>query len=169
VLCVDDHPLILDGIGRALERESDMVLVAEATNGHDAVAAYRQHKPDVALIDLQMPGLNGIDVVEQIRAINPSAKELIQTIRNIHAGQRQVPPEIAAEMTKHLSADDLSPRELEVLRCISGGRSNKAVADRLQISEDTVKGHMRSILAKLGANDRLDAVLIAIKRGILDG
>ena len=96
-------------------------------------------------------------------------KDLIQTIRRVHAGQRHVPVEIAEEMTKHFAADDLSPREVEVLRSISGGRSNKIVADQLNICEDTVKGHMRNILEKLGANDRLDAVLIALKRGILDG
>jgi DNA-binding NarL/FixJ family response regulator len=96
-------------------------------------------------------------------------KELISTIRKVHLGYRHVPAEIAEEMTKYFSADELSPRELEVLRSISGGRSNKIVADRLQISEDTVKGHMRNILSKLNANDRLDAVLIAMKRGILEG
>ena len=155
----------------------------------------------MSLIDLQMPDLNGIETIKQIRDICPRArcivlttyrgdvqasrafkagavgyllktmlrKDLIQTIRTVHAGQRYVPPEIASELATHFSADELTVRETEVLRAIAGGRSNKIVADRLQISEDTVKGHVRSILAKLRANDRLDAVLIAMRRGILDG
>jgi DNA-binding NarL/FixJ family response regulator len=201
VLCADDHPLILDGVARLLERENNMVLVAEANNGIEAVKAYRQHQPDVALMDLQMPEMNGVDAIHKIRELYPRArcvvlttyrgdvqasrafkagavgyllktmlrKDLIRTIRDVHAGLRHVPPEIACEMTKYYASDELSPREVEVLKTIAGGRSNKIVADRLDISEDTVKGHMRSILAKLGASDRLDAVLIAMRRGILDG
>ena len=200
VLCADDHPLILDGIARAIEREPDMVLVAEVTNGDDAVAAFERHQPDVALIDLQMPKMNGVEAIQKIVERCPRArcvvlttyrgdaqackafkagavgyllkttmrKDLIQTIRRVHSGQRHVPAEIAEELTKYFAADDLSPREVEVLQSIAGGRSNKIVAEQLKISEDTVKGHMRNILAKLGANDRLDAVLIALKRGILD-
>ncbi len=200
VLCADDHPLILDGVARLLERERDMLLVAEAANGVEAVKAFQQHQPDVTLMDLQMPQLNGVDAILEIRELYPRArcvvlttysgdvqasrafkagavgyllktmlrKDLVQTIRNVHAGLRHVPSEIACEMTKYFDADELTPRETEVLRSIAGGRSNKIVADRLQISEDTVKGHMRSILAKLNANDRLDAVLIAMRRGILD-
>ena len=201
VLCADDHPLILDGVARLLEREADMVLVAEASDGLEAVRAFQDHKPDVVLMDLQMPRLNGIDAISRIREISPRArcvvlttyrgdvqasrafkagavgyllktmlrKDLTRTIRDVHAGQRHVPPEIACEMTKYYASEELSPREIEVLKTIAAGRSNKIVADRLQISQDTVKGHMRSILAKLNANDRLDAVLIAMRRGILDG
>jgi DNA-binding NarL/FixJ family response regulator len=154
VLCADDHPLILDGIARLLEREPDMILVAEASDGIEAVKAFQEHKPDVVLMDLLMPKLSGVAAI---------------TIRDVHSGQRHVPPEIACEMTKYYASDELSPREIEVLKTIAAGRSNKLVADRLQISQDTVKGHMRSILAKLNANDRLDAVLIAMRRGILDG
>jgi DNA-binding NarL/FixJ family response regulator len=200
VLCADDHPLILDGIARLIERESDMELVAEAANGAEAVAAFQKHQPDVTLMDLQMPELNGVDAIQKIRELYPRArcvvlttyrgdfqaarafkagavgyllktmlrKELIQTIRDVHAGFRHVPPEIASEMTRHFAADELSPREIDVLRTIANGQSNKMAAGRLAISEDTVKGHMRSILAKLNANDRLDAVLIAMRRGILD-
>lgn len=200
VLCADDHPLILDGVARLLEREKDMVLVAEASNGVEAVEAFVRHQPDVTLMDLQMPAMNGIDAIHQIRELYPRArcvvlttyrgdvqasrafkagavgyllktmlrKELVRTIRDVHAGLRHVPQEIACEMTKYYASDELSPREVEVLKTIAGGRSNKVVADRLDISEDTVKGHMRSILAKLNANDRLDAVLIAMRRGILD-
>jgi DNA-binding NarL/FixJ family response regulator len=201
VLCADDHPLILDGVARSLEREPDLLLVAEATNGLEAIEAFRLHKPDVALVDLQMPELNGIEVIRQILKMNPRArcivlttyrgdvqatrafkagavgyllktmlrKELAQAVRTVHAGSRYVPNEIASELTRYFSADDLSARELEVLRSVSQGRSNKIVADELAISEDTVKGHMRTILSKLGANDRLDAVMIALRRGILDG
>jgi DNA-binding NarL/FixJ family response regulator len=201
VLAADDHPLILDGIARVIEREPDMVLVAEASTGEEAVAAFQKHQPDVALIDLQMPGMNGLEAIERIIQRFPAArcvvlttyrgdvqasrafkagavgyllktmlrKDLIQTIRRVYAGHRYVPAEIAEELTRQVAADDLSVRELEVLRSIAGGRSNKSVAEKLGISEDTVKGHMRSILAKLQANDRLDAVLIAIRRGILDG
>ena len=200
VLCADDHPLILDGVARLLERESDMRLVAEACNGVEAIRAFQQYQPDVTLMDLQMPQLNGVDAIRSIRELYPRArcivlttysgdaqasrafkagavgyllkttlrKDLVQTIRNVHCGLRHVPAEIAGEMTKYTAADELSPRETEVLRSIACGRSNKVVADRLQISEDTVKGHMRSILAKLNANDRLDAVLIGMRRGILD-
>jgi DNA-binding NarL/FixJ family response regulator len=201
VLCADDHPLILDGIARLLEREPDMVLVAEASDGIEAVKAFQEHRPDVVLMDLQMPKLNGVEAISKIRELSPRArcvvlttysgdvqasrafkagavgyllktmlrKDLIRTIRDVHSGQRHVPPEIACEMTKYYASDELSPREIEVLKTIAAGRSNKIVADRLQISQDTVKGHMRSILAKLNANDRLDAVLIAMRRGILDG
>ena len=201
VLCADDHPLILDGVARLLERETDMTLVAEANNGNEAVMAFQRHQPDVTLMDLQMPELNGVDAIRKIRELYPRArcvvlttyrgdvqasrafkagavgyllktmlrKDLVKTIREVHAGLRHVPAEIACEMTKYCASDELSPREVEVLKTIAGGRSNKTVAGRLSISEDTVKGHMRSILAKLSANDRLDAVLIAMRRGILDG
>lgn len=201
VLCADDHPLILDGVARSLERERDLVLVAEATNGPDAVEAYRQHRPDVTLVDLQMPGLKGVEVIRRILQIDSRArcivlttyrgdvqasrafkagavgyllktmlrKELVQAIRAVHSGLRYVPSEIVTELTEYFSSDDLSARELEVLRSVSRGWSNKIVADRLAISEDTVKGHMRAILSKLGANDRLDAVMIGLRRGILDG
>jgi DNA-binding NarL/FixJ family response regulator len=201
VLCADDHPLILDGVARLLERGTDMILVAEANNGNEAVTAFQLHQPDVTLMDLQMPVLNGVDAIRKIREIHPRArcvvlttyrgdvqasrafkagavgyllktmlrKDLVRTIRDVHAGLHHVPAEIASELAKYYASDDLSPREIEVLQSIAGGRSNKIVADRLTISEDTVKGHMRSILSKLGANDRLDAVLIAMRRGILDG
>lgn len=201
VLCADDHPLILDGVARSLEREKGIALVGEATNGPEAVEAFRRHKPDVMLVDLQMPGLNGIEVIRHVLQTNSRArcivlttyrgdvqaarafkagavgyllktmlrKELAQAIRAVHSGLRYVPAEIASELTRHFSSDDLSARELEVLRSVSQGWSNKIVADNLAISEDTVKGHMRTILSKLGANDRLDAVMIALRRGILDG
>jgi DNA-binding NarL/FixJ family response regulator len=201
VLCVDDHPLVRDGIAFALQQQEDMVLVAEAANGLEAIAAFRQHRPDVTLMDLQMPQMNGIDAMAAIRKEFPNARivmlttysgdvqvsralslgavsyllkgtlrsELIDTIRAVHAGLRRIPAEIANELAEHYSADALSAREIEVLRIVAAGCSNKIVADRLFISEDTVKGHMKSILAKLQANDRTHAVMIAVKRGFLDG
>lgn len=201
VLTVDDHPLVRDGIAFAINTQPDMLVVAEGSDGHDAVALYRAHRPDVTLLDLQMPKMNGIEAIQAIRAEFPSAKivvlttysgdaqasralkagavgyllksmlrtELIDTIRAVHAGKRKVQAEIAADIAEHVATDDLTAREIEVLRNISGGSSNKIVAADLGISEDTVKGHMKNILAKLGANDRTHAVLIAIKRGFLDG
>jgi DNA-binding NarL/FixJ family response regulator len=201
VLTVDDHPLVRDGIAFAINTQPDMVVVAEGADGQEAVELYRVHRPDVTLLDLQMPKLNGIAAIEAIRAEYPMAKvvvlttyagdaqaskalkagaagyllksmlrtELIETIRAVHAGKLRVQPEIAANIAEHLAVDNLTAREVEVLRKISAGSSNKIVAADLGISEDTVKGHMKNILSKLGANDRTHAVLIAIKRGFLDG
>lgn len=200
VFCVDDHQLIRDGIAFALQAQDDMLLVGEATDGKEAVDRFAACRPDVTLMDLQMPVLNGIDAMIAIRRAHPAAKfivlttysgdvqavrafkagatgyilkkmlrkELIDTIRSVHGGLRRVPPEIALEMAEHVDADTLTFREVEVLRAISQGCSNKIVGERLGISEDTVKTHMTSILAKLQANDRTHAVLIALKRGFLD-
>jgi DNA-binding NarL/FixJ family response regulator len=199
ILCVDDHPIVRDGIVYALQQQTDMELVAEATNGIEAIAAFRKHRPDVTLMDLQMPGMNGIEATAEIRKEFPMARivilttysgdiqasralklgavgyllkgmlrtELIDTIRKVHAGQRHIPPQIASEIANHYSADALSDREIQVLREVGTGSSNKIVADKLFISEDTVKGHMKSIFAKLQANDRTHAVMIAIKRGFI--
>jgi len=201
ILCVDDHPLVRDGIAFAVQQQKDMELVGEAKNGVDAIAAFRQFRPDVTLMDLQMPEMNGIDATAAIRKEFPNARivmlttysgdiqasralklgavgyllkgmlrtELIDTIRAVHAGHRRIPPEIASGIAEHYSADALSAREIEVLRSVATGCSNKIIADKLFISEDTVKGHMKNILAKLQANDRTHAVMIAMKRGFLDG
>lgn len=201
ILCVDDHPLVRDGISFALQFQKDMQLVGEATNGDEAVAQFHHLRPDVTLMDLQMPGLNGIDAIQRIRHDFPKAKivvlttysgdvqaarafkagaagyllksslrtELVSTIRDVHNGLRRIPPEIAVSLTEHFAADDLSAREIDVLRCVAAGHSNKIVADRLSISEDTVKGHMKSLMAKLDANDRTHAVMIAMRRGFLEG
>jgi len=201
VLCVDDHPIVRDGIAYALQQELDIELVAEATNGVEAIAAFEKYRPDVTLMDLQMPLMNGIDATAAIRKDFPEARivilttysgdiqasralklgavgyllkgmlrtELVDTIRIVHGGRRRIPPEIAAQLADHFSADALSDREIQVLREVAAGSSNKLVADKLFISEDTVKGHMKSILAKLQANDRTHAVTIALKRGFLDG
>jgi DNA-binding NarL/FixJ family response regulator len=200
VLCADDHPLMRDGIAFALQAHKDMELVGQATNGEEAVRLHRELRPDVTLMDMQMPGMNGLSAIERIRADFPKAKiivlttysgdalasralkagvvgyllkgmlrtELIGTIRAVYEGGRRIPPEIASEVAEHISADALSQREIEVLRSVARGNANKIVADELDITEDTVKGHMKNILSKLGANDRTHAVLIAMKRGFLD-
>lgn len=201
VLTVDDHALLREGIASVVNGEEDMALVAEASNGQDAIALYRTHRPDVTLIDLQMPGLNGIDTMIAIRSEFPGArfvvlttyqgdvqalralkagalgyllksmlrKQLLETIRCVYKGKRSIPPEIAVELADHLTDDVLSEREIEVLRRVAAGNSNKVIAAQLSVSEVTVKGYMKSILAKLGANDRTHAVTIALKRGFLDG
>jgi DNA-binding NarL/FixJ family response regulator len=201
VLCVDDHPLVRDGIAFALQLQKDMELVGLATTGEEAVSEFKRLRPDVTLMDLQMPAMNGIAAIESIRADSPNARivvlttyagdvqasrafkagaygyllksmlrtDLIDTIRDVHMGRKRIPPEIATSLAEHLSVDDLSGREIEVLRSVATGNSNKIVADDLSITEDTVKGHMKNIMSKLGANDRTHAVLIAIKRGFLEG
>jgi DNA-binding NarL/FixJ family response regulator len=200
VLTADDHPILREGIAAMIDGETDLVLVAEAGNGAEAVEQFRAHRPDVTLMDLQMPRLNGTDAIQAIRKDFPDARiivftayksdvlitrafkagasgyllksalhnELIETIRKVHSGQRRIPPEIATEMAEHYGEDELTVREIEVLRQVAIGKANRAIADTLAISEETIKAHMRSILAKLGANDRTHAVTIAVKRGMLD-
>jgi DNA-binding NarL/FixJ family response regulator len=199
-MAVDDHPLLREGIAAVLDGEEDFELVAEATSGQEAVDSFRIHRPDVTLMDLQMPGMNGIDAMLAIRSQFPDArfivlttyqgdvqalralkagaagyllknmmrKELLETIRIVHAGRRRIPPEIAAELADHVTEDALTDREVDVLRKVATGNSNKIIASQLNVSEATVKGHMKSILSKLGANDRTHAVTIAMKRGFLD-
>lgn len=201
VLAVDDHPLLREGIAAVIEGETDMELVGEATNGHEAIEFFRAQRPDVTLMDLQMPGISGIDTISAIRREYPNArfvvlttyqgdvqalralkagasgyllknmlrKDLLDTIRAVHAGRRRIPPEIAAELAEHVTEDALSDREINVLRQVAAGNSNKIIGAQLSVSEATIKGHMKSILAKLGANDRTHAVTIGIKRGIIDG
>jgi DNA-binding NarL/FixJ family response regulator len=200
ILCVDDHPLVRDGIAYAIQKQNDMELVGQAGNGSEAVSAYKEHLPDVTLMDLRMPEMNGIEATRLIREEFPNARivilttysgdvqalralkvgamgyvlkgmirsDLINTIRAVHAGQRRIPEEISSGISEHFSADALSARETELLQHVAAGSSNKAAADLLGISEDTVKGHMKTILAKLQAKDRTHAVMIAIKRGFLD-
>jgi DNA-binding NarL/FixJ family response regulator len=201
ILTVDDHPLILEGIANVLQRQPDMEVVGEASDGYEAVEAFAKYRPDVTLVDLQMPGMNGIDTiiailekwpnarcvvlttyagdVQATRALKAGAKgyllksmlrkDLVDTIRIVHSGKSRIPAEIATELASHLTSDALSAREIEVLRMVGEGCSNKIVADHLKITEDTVKGHMRNILSKLNANDRTHAVMIAVKRGFLEG
>jgi DNA-binding NarL/FixJ family response regulator len=199
VLCVDDHPLMRDGIAFALQQEADILLVAQAENGGGAIEAYKQYRPNVTLMDLQLPDMDGTAAMTAILEDYPKARvvvlttysgdinasrafklgamgyllkgmlrtDLIKTIREAHAGKRCIPPIIASEIAAHLSMDDLSQREIEVLRLVAIGNANKVVADHLRITEDTVKGHMRNIMLKLQANDRTHAVTIAMKRGYL--
>jgi DNA-binding NarL/FixJ family response regulator len=200
ILCVDDHPLLREGVTALLASQPDMTLVAEASNGREAIEQFRKHRPDVTLMDLQMPEVNGVDAmiaicaefpaariivlttytgdVQVMRALKAGArayllkgllrKELLETIRLVHAGQKRVVPEVAAELAEHATDGSLSPREIEVLRLISGGNANKEIAARLSITEETVKGHIKNILSRLGANDRTHAVMIGLKRGIID-
>jgi len=200
ILTVDDHPLLREGIAAVLANETDMVVVAEAGDGREAVEQFRAHRPDVTLMDLQMPDMNGTDAILAIRKDYPEAriivlttysgdaqavralkagasgyllknmvrKELVETIRIVHDGKKRVPPEIAVEMAEHHTDDALTEREIEVLREVAAGNANKVVALRLAVSEETIKAHMRSILSKLGANDRTHAVTIALKRGIIE-
>jgi len=200
VLTVDDHPLLREGIAALVNAQSDMKLVAEASNGLEAVEKFRLHRPDVTLMDIQMPGINGVEAISRIQTEFPGARiivlttysgdaqvigalragarayilkgqehrELLGTIRAVYAGQRRIPPEIAAELAQHVADADLSPREIEVLRLIATGNANKQIADQLCIGEATVKSHVTNILSKLGANDRAHAVTIGLKRGIID-
>jgi DNA-binding NarL/FixJ family response regulator len=200
VLSVDDHPLLREGIAALVNAECDMKLVAEASNGQEAIEKFRLHRPDVTLMDLQMPALNGIEAIIGIRAEFPDARiivlttytgdvqvlralkagarayllkgqvhrELLGTIRAVHAGQKRIPPEVAADLADHVADEDLTSREIDVLRLISKGNANKEIAGRLFIAEDTVKSHISNILSKLGANDRTHAVTIGLKRGIIE-
>jgi DNA-binding NarL/FixJ family response regulator len=200
ILSVDDHLLLRAGVAALLAGQSDMTLVAEASNGREAIEQYRLCRPDVTLMDLQMPEMNGIEAmiaiceefpgarivvlttyagdVQVLRALKAGArayllkslvrKELVETIRLVHAGKKRMLPEVAADLAEHATDDALSSREIEVLSLIAGGNANKEIAARLSITEETVKGHIKNIFAKLGANDRTHAVTIGLKRGIID-
>ena len=199
VLTVDDHPVLREGIAAIIANHDDIELVGEAGNGREAIKQFRLHRPDVTLMDLVMPEMNGIEATIAIRREFPNArivvlttykgdvqaaqafdagafgyllksslrKDLLDTIRSVHAGQRRIPAEIAVAMAEHRAGGTLSERELEVLRQIAAGSANKIIAAHLSISEETVKGHVKSILSKLNANDRTHAVTIAIRRGII--
>ena len=200
ILTVDDHPLLRKGIASLVNGESDMKLIAEASSGHEAIEQFRLHRPDVTLMDLQMPDMNGVETISRIQEEFPDARilvfttyqgdalvlkalkagarayvlkghvhrELLETIRAVHAGRKRIPPDIAAELAEHVADDALSPREIEVLRLIASGNSNKLIADKLSVGEATVKSHVTNILSKLGANDRAHAVTIGLKRGIIE-
>jgi DNA-binding NarL/FixJ family response regulator len=199
ILAVDDHAILRKGIAALLDAEPDMRLVAEAANGHEAIAEFKKHRPDVTLMDLQMPEMSGIECIIAIRSDFPNArivvlttypgdvqvlralkagargyllkgqvnKELPEVIRAVHAGFKRIPPEIAAELAEHTAEDDLSSREIDVLRLIAAGNANKEIASQLCIAEETVKSHVTNILTKLHANDRTHAVTTALRRGII--
>lgn len=200
VLTVDDHPMLREGIAAVVRPRSDMTLIGEAEDGAQAIEAYRELRPDVTLMDLQMPNLNGVDAIIRIRAEFPTAriivlttyvgdvlalralragavgyllkgtlrKELLDAIRTVHAGRRHIPAEIAQQIAQHAGEESLSEREIGVLKLVSLGHANKEIARLLSISEETVKGHMKSIFTKLDVNDRTQAVTLAAKRGIID-
>ena len=200
ILTVDDHPLLREGIAALVATQSDMKVVAEASNGLEALEKFRKHRPDITLMDLVMPEMKGMDAIIAIRAEFPEAriivlttytgdvqvlhalkagargyllkgllrKELLETVRAVHAGGKRIPPEVAAQLADHAGDEELSAREIEILRLIAGGNANKQIADQLSITEETVKGHVKNILAKLSANDRTHAVTISLKRGIIE-
>jgi DNA-binding NarL/FixJ family response regulator len=200
ILVVDDHPFLREGIVGAINSQSDMALIGEATNGQEAIEQFRLHRPDVTLMDLQMPVMNGTDAIVAIRSEFPTArivvltaykgdiqalrafkagavgyllknmlrKELLDTIRIVDSGRRRIPPEIARELGEHIVDDELSEREIEVLKLVAAGTSNKVIASQLSLAETTVKTHIQNILVKLGANDRTHAVTIAIRRGYFE-
>lgn len=200
ILSVDDHPLLREGIAAVLEAQADMELIGEAGNGHDAIASFKQHSPDVTLMDLRLPDMSGIEAITAIRADFPTARiivlttydgdaqalaalkagaagyllkrtmrtDLLDTIRAVHMGKRRIPPDVATGIAEHAADDALTGREIEVLRGVAAGKSNKLIAAELAVSEGTVKAHMKSILPKLRARDRTHAVMIAVKRGILE-
>ena len=200
VLAVDDHPVFRQGIAGLIDGQLDLRLVGEASNGREAIQQFRALRPDVTLMDLQMPEMNGIDAISAIRGEFPEAriivlttyagdmqalralkagargyllknllyKELLDTIRAVHAGKKTLSPEISYQLAEHATDEALSPAEISVLRLIAAGNGNKQIAHQLSVTEETVKGRVKNILSKLGANDRTHAVLIGLKRGIIE-
>ncbi len=200
ILAVDDHALLREGIAGLVVGQSDMSLVAQASNGREAIHQFRTHRPDITLMDLQMPEMNGVDAMIAIRGEFPEAriivlttytgdvqvlralkagarayllknllhKELLETIRAVHAGKKTVSPEVSFQLAEHATDDALTPAEVRVLRLIAEGNANKEIAAQLSVSEETVKGQVRNILSKLGANDRTHAAMIGLKRGIIE-
>jgi DNA-binding NarL/FixJ family response regulator len=199
VLSIDDHPLIREGIAAVVNSQPDMVMAAQASTGREAVPAFREHRPDVTLMDLRLPDMSGIDAMIAIRAEFPDArvimlttfegdvdikralaagargymlksmppKELIDGIRQVHAGKKKVPAEVAAQLAEHMADEVLTAREIDVLKHLAGGNRNQDIADLLSISEETVKVHVKHLMEKLGASDRTQAVAIAVRRGII--
>jgi DNA-binding NarL/FixJ family response regulator len=199
VFSVDDHPLLREGISALVNNQPDMTLVAEAANGAEAIQLFRQHQPDVTLLDLRLPDMSGIDILIAIRTEFPEARiiilttfegdveihralqagargyllknmppsELLDVIRQVHAGKKRIPPAIASHLAEHMSDESLTDREVEVLRQVAGGNKNREIAKKLFISEETVKVHIKHIMEKLGATDRTQAVAIGVRRGII--
>lgn len=199
ILVMDDHPVLREGIAGLINGQTDMELVAEASNGHEALAQYQLHRPDVTLMDLQMPTISGIETIIAIRDESPNAriiilttyggdvqvmralkagargyvlkghvhKGLLDTIRAVHAGEKRISPEVAAALADHAGEEELTAREIAVLRLIALGNANKEIASQLRISDETVKSHVTNILEKLGVDDRTHAVTTALRRGII--
>jgi DNA-binding NarL/FixJ family response regulator len=200
ILIVDDHPALREGVVAILADQNDMSVVAQASNGREAIQQFRANLPDVVLMDLQMPEMNGLDAITTIRGEFPDArvivlttytgdvqvlralragarayliknllhKDLLETIRAVHAGKKALSPEASYELAEHATDDPLTPGEIEVLKLISRGNANKQIAAQLSITEETVKGRVKNILSKLGANDRTHAAMIGLKRGIIE-
>jgi DNA-binding NarL/FixJ family response regulator len=199
VLSVDDHPLLRDGIATLIDHQPDMTMVAQASTGREAIAQYRQHRPDVTLMDVRLPDMSGTDALIEIRAEFPDARvvmlttfegdaeiaralaagargyllktmppdELAESVRQVHAGRRKIPSDVAANLAEHLGEERLTAREIDVLIQVAGGGRNREVGELLGISEETVKVHVKHIMEKLGASDRTEAVTIALRRGII--
>lgn len=199
VFSVDDHPLLREGISALVNNQPDMTLVAEASNGAEAIQLFKQHLPDVTLLDLRLPDMSGIDILIALRTEYPEARiiilttfegdveihralqagargyllknmppsELLDVIRQVHAGKKRIPPAIASQLAEHMSDENLTDREVEVLQQVAGGNKNRDIARKLFISEETVKVHIKHIMEKLGATDRTQAVAIGIRRGII--
>ena len=199
ILSVDDHPLLREGIATIINSQTDMLLVSQASSGTEAIQQYREHRPDVTLMDLRLPDLSGIDAMLAIRAEFPNARiimlttfegdveihraleagaqgyllknmppsELMHAIRQVHAGKKRVPPEVAAQLAEHMGDETLTAREIEVLRQLAGGNRNRDIGEHLFISEETVKVHIKHIMDKLGAKDRTQAIALAVRRGII--
>jgi DNA-binding NarL/FixJ family response regulator len=200
VMAVDDHPLMRAGIVGEINAQTDMQVVAEASDGDEALLLFRRHRPDITLMDIRMPKVDGIAAIASIHEHFPEARiivlttsagdvqavrafkagavgyllknllrtELVETIRSVHKGHKRIPPEVAQQIAEHAADDSITTRELEVLRLVAKGNSNKLIASDLNISEHTVKNHLKSILSKLNASDRTHAVMIALQRGFLD-
>jgi len=199
VLCVDDHPIVREGMAAIVNLQPDMMLAGAAATGGEALERFIELRPDVALVDLQLPDMSGFDLIKKIKAKSPNARiivlsshegdvdiqraleagaqgyvakglvrgELLETIRSVHAGKRRLPAAVAQKLAEHMADEPISPRELEVLSLMAGGKRNKEIAGELSIAEDTVKMHVRNILSKLQVNDRTEAVTIALRRGII--
>jgi DNA-binding NarL/FixJ family response regulator len=200
ILVVDDHLVVREGVDALVRRQTDLRVVAQASNGREAIQQFRAHRPDITLMDLQMPEMNGLDALIALRAEFPEArvivlttytgdvqvlraikagawayllknalhKELLDTIRAVHAGKKYLSAEASFELAEHASGDALTPAEVRVLRLIADGNANKEISEQLSVSEDTVKGQVRNILSKLGAKDRTHAAMIGVKRGIIE-
>jgi DNA-binding NarL/FixJ family response regulator len=199
VLCVDDHPIVRDGIAAIISLQPDMMLAGAAATGGEALERFFELRPDVTLVDLRLPDMSGFDLIKKIKDKSPNARiivlsshegdvdiqraleagaqgyvvkgivraELFEIIRSVHAGKRRLPAAIAQKLAEHMADEPISPRELEVLSLMAGGKRNKEIAGELSIAEDTVKMHVRNIFSKLQVNDRTEAVTVALRRGII--